>query len=68
MFDNHTISYTRGASHSLLNRNRVRMGDGQVSSQYIFGNRKKMISLSYNFNSVAPDMVNMIDIRDERNP
>ncbi len=67
LIDHQGISYTRGSNHKVLNRRKVRLGEAYLRA-YIMFSGKKTLGITGSFKHEAPDLLNMIDIRDDRNP
>ena len=75
LVDRQSLHYRRGSTDANLNRTKFRFGNIQMDitrtlNKKQYEKTKKLISglFLYELKTEAPDLVNMVDIRDDRNP
>lgn len=75
IIDRQLLDYHRGSTDAHLTRTKFRFGNvsAEISSTLNpkqFEETKKLVSgsFSYDLNTETPDLVNLVDIRDDRNP
>lgn len=73
--DRQSLHYRRGSTDAHLNRTKFRFGNVELDITRILNKEqyektKKLVSglFKYELKTEAPDLVNMVDIRDDRNP